>query len=142
MRLLVQIPVFLLERIVAFFDAISLWIVKLACKTEYVRKGQCQKTGVCCRTIGIEYPGWLRKKPKIQSLILAWYNLRYNFEFLGRNEEKDMLVFSCRYLTKQNTCGIYHMRPTLCREYPKTPWRGKVELHKGCGYSFELRKSP
>ncbi|MBR5555986.1 YkgJ family cysteine cluster protein [bacterium] len=48
------------------------------------------------------------------------------------NYDKDKLTFyTCKYLQKDNLCGIYEERPDLCRHCPSTPW---VIVPPGCGF--------
>lgn len=113
-------------------------VLRFFFKTEFVRKGGCERTGQCCQAIGIEVPRSWFGFPRLIRAIQNWHGLRYNFEAQGRQD--NLLVYSCRYLTPEKTCGIHRVKPKLCRDFPPTPWRGITKLHKGCGFRFERRE--
>lgn len=137
LRLLVQVPLYLLERLLDAVEIVQNAILRLLFKTEFVRRGGCAQTGQCCRAIGIEVPRrWLRY-PRLIRAIQAWHFLRYNFSSDGTQD--NLLVYTCNYLTDDNRCGIQRFKPKLCRDFPATPWRGFTKLHKGCGFYFEKR---
>ena len=107
-------------------------------KSRYVRRGACARTGLCCRTLGIELPeSWVRR-PRVVAFFQRWYALVHNFQPIGPPQGR-LLPLSCGYLRDGHTCGIYPFRPKLCREYPQVSLFGKVELHRGCGYWFVER---
>lgn len=118
-----------------FSDKISFWILTKLKSVEYNRKGRCQNTGACCQAIGMEVPRWFWRYPKLIHLTQKWHFLRYNFVYLGQNQ--NMLVYECLFLTKDKLCGIHKTKPKLCRDFPKQTWRGKTRLHKGCGFFYE-----
>ena len=64
----------------------------------------------------------------VNSLILA------NKRIYG--EDSQTYFYYCRYIQADNSCGVYDMRPKLCRHYPKNEF---VPLPLDCsyeGYSF------
>lgn len=108
-------------------------------RSRFVRKGQCERSGLCCQSLGIELPpSWVRR-PRVVAFFRAWYARIHNFQSLGPPQGR-LLPFACNYLTADKTCGIYPFRPKLCREYPNGGFFGKVELHRGCGYWFVERE--
>lgn len=112
--------------------------LKIFFRTEFVRRGQCRMTGLCCQNIGMEVPrSWL-KRPRLLKWIQKWHQLRYRFDYQGIQD--NMLVYSCRDLTPDKRCSIQWMKPKLCRDYPPTPLFGILKLHKGCGFYFEKRE--
>lgn len=108
-------------------------------RSRFVRKGQCERSGLCCQSLGIELPQAWISRPKVVAFFRAWYARIHNFQSLGP-PQGSLLPFSCNYLRVGNTCGIYPFRPKLCREYPNGGFFGKVELHRGCGYWFVERE--
>lgn len=51
---------------------------------------------------------------------------------LSRGESPEDLVFyHCVYLKDENQCQIYEDRPTLCRDFPESPFGA---IPKCCGY--------
>ncbi len=108
-------------------------------KTEYIRTGQCKMTGQCCKAIGIEFPAAWQKYPWLVRWLGRWHRLRYNFESV--DQQRNLLVYQCNYLRTDNRCGIQKFKPRLCREFPEHPWRGRIRVHKGCGYQYVPRKT-
>ena len=112
--------------------------------TQWQRKGQCLKTGSCCRLIGLELPPmcetsdrwfyWMKKWG-------IWWNERVNgFTYAG-HLNRYLLGFTCNRLGADHTCMDYKNRPRVCRQYPWVGYFGKPKLCKGCGFSFSLRPS-
>lgn len=141
LRAVVQFVIYFWEMFLVITDKAAFLILSLFFKPEYKKVGSCQKTGECCRAIGLEFPAFLARSPKVLHFFQKWHFLRYNFKPLGVVD--NMLVYECAYLTSDNRCGIHWRKPKLCRDFPLTKLRGFPKLHKGCGYSFErVRPSP
>ena len=138
-RFFVQAVFFTLEWIIEKSENLAHWILRLFHKSEYVRGGQCEMTGNCCRAIGIEFPKSWHSKPRLLKWFQKWHGFRYNFRYLGI--KGNMHVYDCHYLTDDNRCGIHHFKPKLCRQFPREPFYGLIKLHKGCGYFFHKRGS-
>lgn len=138
-RFFVQVALFILEGFVGVCDWLAGRVITVFKKPEYVRRGACQKTGQCCRAIGMELPRSWYRHAWVISLVKKWHYLRYNFTCLGTFG--NMLVYECNYVTDDNRCGIYPVRPKLCRDFPKRTLSGYTRLHKGCGYAFYRRKA-
>lgn len=137
LRILVQAVCYIVEGFAALCDRVALSFLRYFFKTEYERKGQCQMTGQCCKMVGLSFPkSWLNY-PRLTNTVKSWHAYRYNFSYLGTVDS--MHVYECRYLTKDNKCGIHRFKPRLCRDYPVTPWYGFTKVYKGCGYRFEKR---
>lgn len=53
------------------------------------------------------------------------------------------LTFECRFISKNNKCLIYPIRPMFCRDYPNVIpefiYNG-VDVLDGCGYYFDVDK--
>ena len=125
-----EYPLWLMDRLIY-------QIVTSIKKPEFKRMGQCEKTGQCCRAIGMGVPqSWL-KYPRLIKVIQIWHRVRYNFVPIGTYHS--MIVYECRFLTRDNQCSIHRFKPALCRDFPKLPLYGFTKLHKGCGYSFVRR---
>ena len=136
-RFIVQFLFFWIEWILSLIERIQNKIIFWIWKPEYVRKGNCQLTGQCCRAIGMEVPQWALRRPKVLHWVKKWHHLRYNFTFVGIKDR--LLVYECNYLTAKNTCGIQKFKPKLCRDFPQNRVYGFSKLHKGCGFHFEKR---
>ena len=65
-----------------------------------------------------------------------------NFEISGKGENGELL-FRCKALKENGSCGVYRFRSVNCRLYPrinqKFVYDGGVPLD-GCGYSFSVNK--
>ncbi len=130
--------VFVFQSMIYGCDRIAWRLLGYHRKTRYVRRGDCARTGLCCRTLGIELPeSWVRR-PRVVAFFQRWYALVHNFQPIGPPQGR-LLPLSCGYLRDGRTCGVYPFRPKLCREYPQVGLFGKVELHRGCGYWFVER---
>ena len=77
---------------------------------------QCKKCGVCCR---VQSPDVNREEQKkIESKGFT--------NFLDRPDETGIIWIrrkkdgSCLFLTKENKCAVYHVRPAICRLEPFT----------------------
>lgn len=139
LRFALRWSLLILEGFLCLFDELAFWVITRFKKTEYVREGQCQMTGQCCRAVGIGVPASWFRFPVLIRFLNRWYDLRYNFAPIGRLNH--MMVYECRYVTSDNKCGIHPFKPALCRSFPKLTVFGKVRLHKGCGYSFRKREA-
>lgn len=106
----------------------------------YERSGSCNQCGKCCSNIYLVYG-----QKTIDSLEMfeevKLHNPEYEY-FKPIVREDDGLVFQCKHLQADNSCGIYDRRPNFCRKYPSEHsllMGGK--LAEGCGYRFRLLKS-
>jgi Fe-S-cluster containining protein len=131
--------VFLFSMIIYVGDRFAWWILRYDQKTQFVRKGSCQKTGMCCRNIGIQIPASWAKHPRVVRAFQRWYSFVHRFQPKGVLRG-NLLIFDCAHLRPDHTCGIYPFRPKLCREYPVKTLFGRVELFKGCGFWFVERE--
>ena len=48
-----------------------------------------------------------------------------------------MHVMGCRHLRKDGSCGDYHLRPLICRQWPVIEHFGYPKVLKGCGYASD-----
>lgn len=132
-RFLIQCIFYPVEWIHSFADALALRLLRLFREPQYQRHGACQMTGQCCQAIALQIPKSSLKHSWIRTVFLLWHDLRYNFEWVG--QDQDYLIYSCRYL-QNNKCSIQKFKPKLCRDFPQVTWFGKSRLHKGCGYYY------
>lgn len=137
-RFILWIYAFFFGGVIYLSDRLAMVLLRTARKSEYVRRGGCQNTGMCCRSLAIEIPrSWARRSWLVRGL-RGWYRSGFNFHSLG-TLHGNWLVFECHHLRPDNRCGIYPYRPKLCREFPVTPLFGHGRLHKGCGFWFAKR---
>jgi Fe-S-cluster containining protein len=134
LQFLIRAVFFGVAWIIETFQKVETRFVHLFKKPEYERRGGCQGVGACCKKVGMVLPAFLTKRNWAVRYFSWWHDYRYNFNYLGQVDA--MLVYECRYLTKDNRCSIYRFRPRLCREYPKEQLWGFPKVHKGCGFSF------
>jgi len=130
--------VFIFQWVLHGSDRLAWKLFRQGRQSPFVRRGQCERTGLCCQSLGIELPeSWVRR-PWVVALFQRWYALVHNFQSLGPPQGR-LLPLACGYLREGNSCSIYPYRPKLCREYPQTALFGKIELHRGCGFWFVER---
>ena len=106
----------------------------------YNRGGECKRRGNCCHYILFKKYRWRL----LDRLYLFWCR-EINGFFLREKKAQvydDSLwyVMGCRYLKKNGSCGHYHLRPSLCRTWPKIEIFGRHEMLKGCGFKAIPRK--
>ncbi|WP_373532938.1 YkgJ family cysteine cluster protein [Vampirovibrio sp.] len=117
-------------------------------------KNQCDQSGECCRGAAQIKP-WQNLMAQaangnpISRAFLNQYQPYPNQEAalntapdavqasteiaLSRGENPENLVFyHCIYLKNRNQCQIYEDRPTLCRDFPESPFGA---IPKCCGYT-------
>lgn len=131
--------VFVMNAIVYGCDRILWRLLGHGRRTRYLRLGHCERTGLCCQTLGIELPQSWVNRPRVVVFFQRWYAQVHNFQPIGPPQGR-LLPLACGYLRDGNACAIYPFRPKLCREYPQVSLFGKVELHRGCGYWFLKRE--
>lgn len=92
----------------------------------WVRKGECNGCGFCCRTIAL--------------VQLEFPNLLSDPEFLkvrgiAPNGVKTLHVIDpCSQLSEDNKCNIYEDRPKTCVDFPSEP---DLVVDTPCSYWFE-----
>lgn len=104
----------------------------------YELVGGCQRRGACCTQIVADPPRRLLTRPYLLSLFVRFHKLVHNFQLVGRGPQ-GQLVFRCGFLGTDGRCGIYRLRPRLCRTYPLLPYFAAPKLLPGCGYRVVLR---
>lgn len=109
-------------------------------KTEYVRKGKCNRCGRCCQLLAMEMPARVARRDWLVRLVSKWHSAVLNFELQGRDDR--WLVYRCRYYYETDgkaCCRIYPFRHRLCRFYPSEKLYGHPKLNPDCGFRFERR---
>jgi Fe-S-cluster containining protein len=121
------------------FVLIDFFMQKIARKIirpPFKRVGKCKRRGNCCHYVLIAHSDKL-----IGRLFYFWYT-----QFLGFYkriptpqiyEGKKMHVMGCRHLRKDGSCGDYHLRPLICRQWPVIEHFGYPKVLKGCGYASD-----
>ena len=99
-------------------------------------QGSCLRCGKCCRNILIFKPNnwWGRAYLKWNMEINGFYPRKYpEIEVDGQK----MIIMSCRYFKKDNSCSNYFWRPVMCRRWPliDNSMSGLRSL-PGCGYKL------
>ena len=106
----------------------------------YVRTGDCNQCGQCCSGIAlIHHNEPIKTKEQFKQLQTRYDDYRH-FEPIDKTEYG--LVFRCKNLQPDNSCGIYHDRPLFCRKYPseETLLLGGM-LAPECSYGFTKKMS-
>jgi len=110
--------------------------------SKYVRKGGCRQCGECCRNI-VFIVGDKKIQTETQfELIKKWDKHYCNFYISGKDTD-GALLFTCRELSDDNKCRVYHFRSILCRMYPNPNAKFLAaggKLQDNCGYYFEANK--
>lgn len=105
----------------------------------FKKGGSCKQRGKCCVNILVR-----RSKG-----IFGWLDLFWHTQINGfykRQKQPVMMkgkkfhLMGCRYLAKDGRCKRYHLRPIICRTWPRIEIFGRPEILKGCGYEVFLRK--
>lgn len=120
----------LLERIKFYFQKIT--------SSRFVVTGKCKKCGTCCRNITF-FIGNRIVTSEDEFFKMQKFDKKYrNFEINGKGA-KGELLFKCKALNDDGSCGSYWFRSINCRLYPKINQKfvydGGVPLD-GCGYKF------
>ncbi len=107
-------------------------------KRELVRTGSCVRCGSCCRDINLRYQSrWI--KDEVEFIDMKGDDQEYlRFQSSGK-DHYGHLIFQCRYLLENGSCGDYQNRPDICRSYPtKSLMLSGGTLPPSCGYQISL----
>jgi len=116
--------------------------------SKYILKGKCKKCGACCRNILFSTQEGYVKSEKIFKDMQKKHRYYRNFKISGVvKDKKDFqngaLTFECRFISKNNKCLIYPIRPLFCRDYPSINqemiYQG-VTMLDNCGFYFDVDK--
>lgn len=82
-------------------------------------KIDCLQCANCCKTTG---PLFTEKDIERIAKHLKMKVADFEKKFLQTDEDKDKVLqqLPCWFLSPDNTCSIYEVRPKACREYPHT----------------------
>lgn len=110
---------------------------------KYIRAGKCKQCGVCCRTITFKHNEKFITRVEDFDSLKNWQK-RYNNFFISGKDKDGILLFTCKWLTKENKCKYHWLRSWFCRAYPfvKTEFiaRGGQTLDD-CGFYYTASKS-
>lgn len=86
---------------------------------EVFEKIDCLKCANCCKTTG---PLFTEKDIERISKHLRMKQADFEEKFLQVDEDRDKVLknLPCHFLSDDNTCTIYEVRPKACREFPHT----------------------
>ncbi len=131
-----------------FFEDIILEIKNKLFSSKYVLKGKCKRCGRCCRNILFSTKEGYVKDENVFRDMRKKYRYYKNFRISGKIENKQdfqngALTFECKFISKNNRCLIYPIRPIFCRDYPNINseliYNG-VEMLDECGFYFDINK--
>ena len=110
--------------------------------SRFIVTGKCKKCGTCCKNITF-FIGKRIVTSEEEFLKMQKFDKKYrNFEINGKGQ-KGELLFKCKALKDDGSCGVYKIRSINCRLYPKINQKfvydGGGPLD-GCGYSFSINK--
>ena len=108
--------------------------------TPYHIEGGCKQLGNCCHYILFAWPEMIKSVPWLGHFWMWWYTDVHGFYERGfdlENEQGEVAkVMSCRYLQPDGRCGQHPLRPSICRQWPRTPYGVLPSVLKGCGYQI------
>ena len=114
---------------------------RLVFRPRYRITGGCKQTGNCCRYIILDNNELTVLGPLIRRVFVWWatevngfYERGFRVDVGGDNEAR---VYSCRYITDDNRCANYRLRPAVCRQWPRVDYFVRPEVRRGCGYRVE-----
>ena len=91
--------------------------------TEVFEKADCLSCANCCKTTpAIVERSDIKKIARHLGISAKGFIRKYLLEDF--NGEMVIQRVPCTFLNKDNTCQIYEVRPTACREYPHTAQKG------------------
>ena len=121
-----------------WLDLGAQWVARQFIRPPYKKVGKCRKRGNCCHYI-------LIRKSKGHYLDLFWHTQVNGFfrrdQQIHEVDGMKVYLMGCRYLKEDGTCSVYHLRPTICRTWPRIEYFGHPQVLKGCGYQAVARNS-
>lgn len=122
--------------------------VRLVLRPRWRLTGGCQRTGQCCRYITQHASSGGAFIGRRADRLLRWWATEVNGFYVRDFDVSDVdserpavIVYSCRYLTREGSCRNYALRPALCRTWPRVDFFTKPQLHKGCGFDVVERSA-
>ncbi len=91
------------------------------------QKIDCLNCGNCCKTTS---PIFRDIDVKRISKKLKCSTKEFENTYLKRDEDEDLILKTapCAFLSDDNSCSIYDIRPQACREYPHTDRKKVVQV--------------
>mgnify|MGYP006292718161 CR=1 FL=1 len=85
-------------------------------KENHGNEHECEQCGGCCNHIAIQLD---TPEDKEDFSNILWYILHENVNiFIGDDDNWYVeFITPCSELQPDNSCGVYHNRPLICREY-------------------------
>jgi len=90
----------------------------------------CQKCGACCKVLAM-------RVPKTDTMYREFFSAR-GLLFDAQDDEVLLVPSRCQYLTPENKCQVYDVRPDICRLFPK----GNSYLPMGCVFRARNKSAP
>jgi hypothetical protein len=112
-------------------ELLAMRVVRLFVRPKFVITGECVKCGACCEQILGDPPRLVKDTPWLLGLFVGWHRVVHNFHLVARGESGEV-VFRCGYLKGDGRCGIYRLRPFICRNYPVLPFYEAPRPLPGC----------
>jgi Fe-S-cluster containining protein len=103
-------------------------------RKQWKLEGKCRKCGKCCKEIHMKVEPHLIGNRFTRELVIRWISWLFNFYLIRIDYDRDYLVFSCRSINPDGTCGDYRWRPSVCRNYPLVDYFDEPALLEGCGF--------
>lgn len=129
----IRLPTKLVVLPFVWIDFLMQKLARKFVRPPFKREGACKRRGNCCHYVLIRYSTSL-----IGRLFYFWYTQFQGFYPRLKEpqtyEGKTMHVMGCRYLREDGSCGQYHLRPLVCRQWPVVEHFGYPQILKGCGY--------
>ena len=108
---------------------------KIFFRTKYQLTGSCKRCGQCCKGIYLQIsPNQIGSK-LFRSLAIWWICWLFDFILIKIDYDNKYLVFTCKHVQKNGSCGNYFWRPNVCRNYPLVDYFKQPSFLPGCGYS-------
>jgi len=104
-------------------------------KTKYSIVGNCKKCGNCCKKIYIKATKAQLKSDFFKKIYIKWIEWLFQFSLLEIDYKDCYFVFKCKNLKSDGTCGVYKLRPNICRDYPLLDYFNEPVFLQNCGFS-------
>ena len=114
-------------------------LAKKPFRSKWGLEGSCKKCGRCCLDISLEINPALLKSRFTIDVVVRWVSWIFNFYFKRIEYDKHFLVFGCKNLNEDGTCGDYKWRPNICRNYPIVDYFDEPALFDTCGFNAKQR---
>ncbi len=112
---------------------------KMLFRSRWVLEGECKKCGMCCREIYLKITPRQLSSKLFTELAVRWTSWIFDFELLRIDYENYYLIFICKHLRPDGTCGNYFWRPNICRNYPLVDYFDEPKTLPNCGFRARPR---